>query len=124
MKIAVPYDAGMIFPHFGKTTEFLMVEAENQTILSQTVVPTQGRGHGAISAFLREQGVDTVICGGIGEGAQMALAQAGIQLFGGASGDAVQAAKDLLQGTLRWNPLLQLGGFSGCGHHCSGQHCC
>lgn len=45
-----------------------------------------------------------VLCGGIGAGAQAALAQAGIQLFGGISGSADAAAADYLAGRLVFDP--------------------
>lgn len=126
MKIAIPHADGQIFPHFGKTPQFLVAEVENQKILSTTMLTPSTGGHGALAAFLREQQVDTVICGGIGESAQLALAQAGIQLFGGVRGNALEALQDFLQGTLQWNPLLLLQG-GGCKHHCGGncsaEHC-
>lgn len=77
---------------------------------------TYGSGHGALAGFLLDQGVDVLVCGGIGGGAQMALRQVGIQLFGGVSGDADEAVKDLLRDRLQYNPNVQ------CNHHGAHHH--
>ena len=52
------------------------------------VVDTNGSGHGALAGVLNALNADVLICGGIGGGAQTALAAAGIKLFDGVSGDA------------------------------------
>ncbi len=47
-------------------------------------MPTRmDRDTGHLPDFLTEAGVDVLICGGIGGGAQSALATAGIKLYGG-----------------------------------------
>lgn len=88
MKIAVPYENGMVFQHFGHTAEFKFYEVENGQVTASEVVSTNGQGHGALVGFLAQHNANVVFCGGIGPGAQNALAQAGIQLFGGISGPA------------------------------------
>ena len=114
MKIAVTYNNGQIFQHFGHTEEFKIYEVAEGKIVSSIVVDTNGSGHGALAGFLQENGVEVLICGGIGMGAQMALAEAGIQLFGGVSGDADAAVEALLKERLEYNPNVQ------CNHH--GEH--
>mgnify|MGYP000412291739 CR=1 FL=1 len=88
MKIAIPYENGMVFQHFGHTAEFKFYEVENGQVTASEVVSTNGQGHGALVGFLAQHNANVVFCGGIGPGAQNALAQAGIQLFGGISGPA------------------------------------
>ena len=78
MKIAVTYENGQIFQHFGHTEQFKVYEFEGKDIVNVEIVSTNGNGHGALAEFLVENGVDTLICGGIGGGAQAALAEAGI----------------------------------------------
>ena len=80
MKIAIPYEYGQVFQHFGHSAQFKIYDAENGLILSSEVVSTNGQGHGALVGFLVQHQVNMVLCGGIGAGAQAALAQAGIQL--------------------------------------------
>lgn len=86
------------------------------------VVDTNGQGHGALASFLTNAGVEVLICGGIGGGAQAALAAAGIQLFGGVSGDADEAVRCFVSGNLNYNPEVR------CSHHahehsCGEHHC-
>lgn len=130
MKIAVTYQNGQIFQHFGHTEQFKIYEISNGSILHTEVVDTNGSGHGALAGFLMQHGVDTLICGGIGGGAQMALTQAGIRLFGGVSGDADAAVQALLNGTLTYDPDVHCNhhdhgeGSHTCGDHGCGHHNC
>ena len=66
MKIAVTYEDGIIFQHFGHTQYFKIFDVENGVIQKEQVVDTQGSGHGALVGFLIEHNVDTLLCGGIG----------------------------------------------------------
>ena len=83
MKIAVTYENGEIFQHFGHTEQFKIYDVDNGKVMSSQVVDTNGSGHGALAGFLKALNVDMLICGGIGGGAQAALAEAGIKLYGG-----------------------------------------
>ncbi len=130
MKVAVTYENGNIFQHFGHTEAFKIYDIEDGRITASRVEDTNGSGHGALAGVLKEWKVDTLICGGIGAGAQTALAEAGIQLYGGASGSADAAVEALLAGKLDYNPDVQCShhgehhggecGSHGCGkeHHC------
>ena len=134
MKIAVTYENGQVFQHFGHTEQFKLYDVENGAVVSAQVVDTNGSGHGALAGFLRERGVDALICGGIGGGARSALAQAGIRLYPGAAGDADGAVTALLAGTLSYDPdtmcdhhdhgeghdCAHHGGRHSCGHHSCG----
>ena len=111
MRIAVTYQNGMIFQHFGHTEQFKVYEVEDGKIIASQVVDTNGSGHGALAGVLNVLKVDILICGGIGGGAQMALASAGIRLFGGVSGSADAAVEALLSGTLVYQPNIR------CNHH-------
>lgn len=118
MKIAIPYENGQVFQHFGHSAQFKIYTVENNAVTAAEVVPTLGQGHGALSGFLTLHGVNVLICGGIGPGAQTALAQAGIQLYGGVTGSADEAAQALLEGRLHFDPLAR------CNHHGHGEHTC
>lgn len=130
MRVAVTYENGEIFQHFGHTEQFKVYEIENGNILSSEVVGTNGSGHGALAGVLNALNVDALICGGIGGGAQMALAQAGIQLYGGVSGSADAAAQALAEGKLDFNPNVHCnhhdhhGEGHTCGSHGCGSHTC
>lgn len=126
MRIAVTYENGMIFQHFGHTESFKVYDVEDGKIISSEVVSTNGQGHGALAGVLNGLNADVLICGGIGGGAQMALAQAGIKLFGGVSGEADKAVEAYLAGELAYNPNVQCNhhGDHGHGHNCGGGHTC
>ena len=123
MKIAVTYENGQIYQHFGHTAQFKLYEVQDGKVTAAEVVDTGDSGHGALAGFLLRHGVNTLICGGIGGGAQAALANAGIQLFGGVTGSADDAVQAILAGTLGYDPEVhcnhqdhQDGGHS-CGNH-------
>ena len=123
MKIAVTYENGMVFGHFGHTAEFKIYDVVDGFVVSSEVVDTNGSGHGALAGFLMQRGVDTLICGGIGGGAINALGNAGIKVYGGVSGDADVAVNDFISGKLEYNPDVHCdhhheGEEHKCGHHC------
>lgn len=104
---------------------------EDGKIVKTEIVDTNGQGHGALAGFLFNGGVDTLICGGIGGGARNALAEAGIKLFPGASGDADVQVKSFLAGTLNYNPDTMCNHHSdehaeahNCGNDGCGSHSC
>ena len=136
MRVAVTYENGQIFQHFGHTEQFKVYEVSEGKVLSSEVVDTNGSGHGALAGVLTALNADVLICGGIGGGAQMALAAAGIKLYGGVSGDADAAVQAFAAGTLEYNPDVKCNHHGehhhhdgqctghGCGgeHHCGGHH--
>lgn len=130
MKIAVTYEDGEIFQHFGHTAQFKFYDVEEGKIISSQVVDTNGSGHEALAGLLASANVDVLVCGGIGGGAQMALAEAGIKLYGGVAGAADEAVAALLAGSLSYDPNVHCdhhehgeGGHQ-CGEHGCGSHSC
>lgn len=127
MKIAVAYENGNVFQHFGKTENFKVYEAENGQVVSSEVIGSNGTGHEALAGLLADWSVDVLICGGIGGGAQAALAEAGVELCAGAQGNADEAVEAYLKGE-----LVSTGANCdhhdheedhGCGHHEEGHSC-
>ena len=130
MRIAVTYENGEIFQHFGHTEQFKIYDVEDGKIISSEVVDAGGSGHGALAGVLSALKVDALICGGIGGGAQMALSDVGIRLYGGVSGNADAAAEALAAGELDSNPNVRCdhhdhhGEGQSCGSHGCGHHSC
>ena len=130
MRIAVTYQDGEIFQHFGHTEQFKVYDVQEGKIVSSEIVDTNGSGHGALAGVLHALNVDVLICGGIGAGAQMALAAAGIKLYGGVSGSADDAGRALLAGKLAYDPDVHCdhhdhehgGKAHSCGEHGCGKH--
>ena len=117
MKIAVTYDNGNVFQHFGKTEFFKVYEVEDNKVVSSEVIGSNGTGHGALAGLLADRNVDVLICGGIGGGAQAALAEAGVELCAGAEGDTDQVVEAYLK-----DELVSTG--ANCDHHHGEEHSC
>ena len=117
MRIAVPYENGQVFQHFGHTGQVKIYDVEDGQIVKEQVADTTDSGHGALAGFLSGLKVDVLICGGIGGGAQVALSQTGIKLCGGVTGEADGAVRAFLAGTLTCNGDIH------CGHHEHHGHC-
>ena len=111
MKIAVTYENGEVFQHFGRTPQFKVYEIADGKVDSSEVIDTNGPGHGALAGFLRDLGAEVMICGGIGGGAISAMAEAGIKVYAGASGSADDAVASYIAGT------LPESGDATCDHH-------
>ena len=110
------YDGEYILGH---TPEFAIFEFENDKLVSEKIISTGENGHGALAGILAIENVDVVICGGIGGGAVNALANAGIQVVGGAEGNVKETALAFVAGT------LQVRANFHCGHHHHGEgHSC
>ena len=116
MKIAATYENGNIFQHFGRTQSFKIYEVQNNAVISAEVIGVGGAGHEALAGVLADQNVDVLICGGMGMGAQMALADESIEVISGASGDADEAVRAYLAGEL-------VSAGVNCDHHGEGHSC-
>lgn len=121
MNIAVTYENGEIFQHFGHTKQFKVYKVEDNKILESKIIDSGDSGHGALAVLLADNDIDVLICGGIGGGAQNALTQASIKLYGGVSGSADDAVEALLTGSLDYNPDVKCDHH---GHGHEGSHSC
>ena len=117
MKIAVTYENGEVFQHFGHTQQFKIYEVEDGKVLSSRIIGSDGSGHEALAGLLADRAIDVLICGGIGGGAQAALEEEGIELCAGASGSADDAVAAYLRGE-----LVNTG--ANCDHHKEEDHAC
>ena len=135
MKIAVTYDNGQVYQHFGHCAQFKLYEVEDGKVVSSKMIDATGSGHSLLAGFLMMNGVDALICGGIGGGAQTALRGFGIKIHGGVQGDADAAVAALLDGTLVASDAPNCShhdahhgadhvcGEHGCGEHGEGHEC-
>ena len=118
MRIAVTYENGNVFQHFGHTEQFKIYNIEDKKVSSSEVIGTNGNGHEALAVYIKEHGVTDLICGGIGGGAIDALAQANVSVHAGVSGNADEAVAKFLDGTLVWSTSAN------CNHHHDEDHNC
>lgn len=117
MKLAVTYENGLVFQHFGKSEQFLCVDVEEGRIINKSMLSCDGQGHGALAGLLKQAGVEVLICGGLGAGAHNALVDKGITVIRGAKGNAEMAVEAYLKGTLHDDP-------NGSCHHLEGHYSC
>lgn len=120
--IAVTEENGLVFQHFGHTRYFALYEIESGKAVSKKIIDAEGSGHSALGGFLRENGVNLLICGGIGGGAKNVLAAAGIELISGADGATDAAVEAFLTGALTDDPAAECTHHHGeahedCAHH-------
>ncbi len=111
MKIAVTYDNGNVFQHFGHTEEFKVYDVENNKIINTQIVSSNELGHSALAYLLEKNKINVLICGGIGGCAIGALKEYGIELYAGIAGNADKAVNDYIEGN-----LIQVS-EANCNHH-------
>lgn len=117
MIIAVPYLDGDVNAHFGSTRAFLIAQTSDGQVERSSIFELQGmqHNHGGIADFLKEQGVEVIIAGGMGGPMQNALKQAGFELYCGIGGPALVAVEAFLTGDLVQSEAT-------CGDHHGGCH--
>ncbi|MBR3038453.1 MAG: DUF134 domain-containing protein [Clostridia bacterium] len=127
MRIAVTYQNGEVFQHFGQTEQFKLYDVDEGKIVNEQIVDTNGVHHGALAGFLKAAEADVLLCGGIGAMGRAAVAEVGIRLYPGVEGPADEAAKAFLTGTLQYDPDAHCdhnhahhGEGHACGHHHGG----
>ena len=121
MRIAVTYENGQIFQHFGHTELFRIYDVEDGHVVHKMTIRPTGGGHEAMAGVLKKVGAEILICGGIGSGAVNALEQMGIRLCGGVSGSCDGAVDAFLAGNLRFSSKSNCTAHDaegGCGHDC------
>ncbi len=104
MKIAIPYQDGMVFPHFGRSEFFLIAEVEDGKVIAKNIIGNGGNSHGAIAAYLDGLETDIILCTGMGEPMQKRMEGFGIDVYMGCQGSAEDILQEYLDGTLQNNP--------------------
>jgi predicted Fe-Mo cluster-binding NifX family protein len=114
--VAVPYLQGEVNAHFGSTQAFLIAEASGDKVTKTSTYEVQGmqHNHAGIAGFLKEQGVQVILAGGMGAPMQQALKAQGFELYCGVGGPAVEAIEAFLRGEIVHSEAT-------CGHH-HGEH--
>jgi predicted DNA-binding protein (UPF0251 family)/predicted Fe-Mo cluster-binding NifX family protein len=112
MVIAVPYLEGDVNAHFGSTQAFLVAEAVDGKVERTSIFEVQGmqHNHSGIAGFLKDQGVEIILAGGMGAPMQQALKLQGFSLYCGVTGPALEAVDAYLRGETKQSE-------STCGHH-------
>ena len=112
MIIAVTYDNGVINQHFGKTQYMKIYETNDSKEIQKVHLESMGNHtHHGIAGYIKEIGVDVLICGGLGQGAVDALEAAGITIYAGNTGNCDSAVISFLNGSMVQNSKAN------CNHH-------
>ena len=124
-RIAVTYDNGQVFQHFGRTEAFKVYEVEDDKVINSQIVESNGVGHGALAGLLADNTIDVLICGGIGGGAMAALEDRSIEVCAGAQGDTDEVVEAYLKGELETAGVTcdHHGENHSCGDHEEGGSC-
>lgn len=116
MKAAVTTENQEVYQHFGKCQTFTIAIIEEGQIKSKSLLDAKDSGHAALAGLLQQNDVDTLVCGGIGQGAINALAAAGINVIRGCQGRVSLILEMLASGSLKDDPTHS------CNHH--DHECC
>lgn len=111
MRIAVTYENNQVFQHFGRCQQFKIYDVENNKIIHTHLLDSNGIGHGALAGLLSNEKVDVLICGGIGQGARVALNSVHIQICPGTNGNCDELVQAYISNDLVFDPNTE------CHHH-------
>jgi len=109
MRIAISTDGEFVSAHFGRCPVFTFLDIEKGEVLKRYEVENPGHQPGFIPQFLKEQGAECVVCGGIGPRAQEFMQEFGIKVIAGISAKIDEIIAPLAAGRLK-------GGESSCDH--------
>ena len=117
MKIAMPYQDGVLLEHFGRAKEFIIYNVSDLDPVTSEVIAPEDLSHAAVARALKEHGVDVVLCGSIGEHARQAVEGEHMLIFSGITGAADDVLERFLQGNLEAadGDFAAGGGCGGCG---------
>lgn len=101
MKLAIATENSMVAAHFGRCSEYNIVEVEDSKVVAREVIANPGHEPGFLPVFLSRQGVSCIIAGGMGSRAQALFAEKNIETYTGITGPVEQALNDYLKGSLK-----------------------
>lgn len=107
MKIVVPLQGEQFSSHFGRSSGFAVFDVEpgGAGTATRTDVSAPVHEHGAFPAFLRQQGADVVLAGGMGPHAREACEDNGIEVVLGVDpGSPESLVTAYLAGVLHTGP--------------------
>ena len=115
MRIAIATEGNEVSPHFGRCSEYTLVDIVDQSVSARKVVPNPGHEPGLLPRLLKELGASCVVAGGMGPRAQALFDTEAIRTVTGVSGKVDDVIQQLIDGVLA-------GGESTCDHpgesHC------
>lgn len=101
MVIAVASEGNQVSAHFGHCEGFMTYMIEEDKPLMKKFISNPGHRPGFLPVFLKENGVNVIIAGGMGETAQQLFAQNGIKVIVGIQGYGDEVVQKYLTGNLQ-----------------------
>ncbi len=101
MKIAISTDAGFVSAHFGRCPTFTIAEIEEGKVIDVEEINNPGHQPAFLPDFLAERGVKYIICGGMGNRAQMLFSEKEINPIIGVTGKISEILEKFAQGELK-----------------------
>ena len=101
MKVAISTDNGHVSSHFGRCPEFTFIEIEDNKLVSGETILNPGHHPGYLPQFLKNNGVDFIVAGGMGMRARELFKDAGIETILGIEGNIDEVKDKILNGTLK-----------------------
>jgi predicted Fe-Mo cluster-binding NifX family protein len=106
LKVAISTDGDQVSAHFGRCPSFTIAEIEDKMVKSRTIIDNPGHHPGFLPEFLKKQGVDAIVAGGMGQRAQMLFNDNGIKVIMGVSGNIDDTLEKLSVGALEGGESL------------------
>ena len=100
MKIAISTDNGQVASHFGRCPEFTFLEIDGKKLISGKTILNPGHHPGYLPQFLKDNGVDYIVAGGMGMRARELFRDTGIETILGVEGSIDEVTEKILNGTL------------------------
>lgn len=116
MKIAIASEGNNVSGHFGFCEEFKMYEIEDGKVLNTKSIPNPGHKPGFLPVFLKEQGANIIVSGGMGGSAQQLFSDNGIEVIVGAQGSCDNIINTYIKGELESTGSI-------CNDHAHEDHC-
>ena len=106
MKVAISTDGDFVSPHFGRCPVFTILDIKDGKVVKKETIENPGHQPGLIPQFLRQKGVECIICGGMGMRATGFFEELGIQAIVGIGGKIDEVIEKLQKGTLEGGESL------------------
>lgn len=100
MRYAIATDGEQVWAHFGRCSQYLLVDIDDGEVVDRLFVDNPGHEPGLLPRFLHQYGVDCVVAGGAGQRAVNLLGELGISLYVGVEGPIDEVVEGLRTGEL------------------------
>jgi len=106
MRVAISTDGDSVSPHFGRCPVFTIVDIKNGEIVNREILENPGHQPGFIPQFLKQKGVECIVCGGMGRRATGLFDEYGIQTILGITGRIDEVLEKIQKGILEGGESL------------------